>query len=133
MLLVPLCMSLCLCWLCCKLSDNGSSEPVISSLTAFPSWLGDGVTQMPPTDTLPLTILFPSCEASGSIPSSVAGLACLCCFCFLLPIHTMPLLHNPCWHGPNSSIRSVPVSSAWMPLIWACVGLLGFIRCACPC
>src|SRR5205809_5878361 len=99
MLLVPLCMSPSLCWWFCKLSDDGSSEPVISSLIALPSWPGDVVIQMPPMDTLLLTILFPFCEASVCIPSSVVALACLSCFCSLLPIHTMLLSHNACWHG----------------------------------
>ena len=58
--------------------------------------LSDGVTQMPPTDTLPLTILFLCCEASAYTPSSVVVEDFLSCFCFLLPTHTMLLLHGAC-------------------------------------
>src|SRR5260370_42153949 len=117
MLLVPLCMNLCLCWSCCKLCADGLSEPVISSLTALPSWLGDGVTQMPPTDTLPLTILFLCCEASASTPSSVVVQDFLSSSYSLLPTHTMPPLHNPCWHGLGSSTTSILGSFAWTPPI----------------
>src|SRR5437879_5604653 len=119
----------CLCSSSCKLCDGDSSEPVISSLTVLPFWLGDGVTQMPPTDTLPLTILFLCCEASASTPSSVVGQDFLSSSYFLLPTHTMPPLHNPCWHGLNSSITSILGSSAWMPPIGAYASLPGFIAC----
>ena len=47
---------------------SGSSEPVISSLTVLPFWLGDGVTPMPPMGMLLLIILSPFCEASACIP-----------------------------------------------------------------
>src|SRR5260370_3682327 len=127
--LVPLCMSLCSCWSFCKLCADGLSEPVISSLTALPSWLGDDVTQMLPTDTLPLTIPFPCYEASACIRSSVVGQDSLCCFCFLLPTHTMLPLHNACWHGPCTSIRSILGSSVWTQPIGACVSLPGFTAC----
>ena len=83
--------------------------------------LSDGVTQMPPTDTLPLTILFLCCEASAYTPSSVVVQDFLSCFCFLLPTHTMPPLHNACWHGPCASIRSALASSVWTRPIGACV------------
>src|SRR5437660_9234764 len=121
MLLVPLYMSPSLCSSSCKPSDLDSSEPVISLLTVPPSWPGDGVTQMLPTDTLLPIILFPFCGASAYTPSSVVVLVSLSSFCFLLPIHTMPLLHNPCWHGPNSSIRSVLGLFVWTRLIGAYV------------
>ena len=52
------------------------------------------MTLMPPMDTLPLTILFPFCEASGCTRSSVVGQDSPLLLCFLLPTHTMPLLHN---------------------------------------
>src|SRR6266576_3383373 len=51
----------------------------------------------------PLTILFLSCEASAYTSSSVVVQDFLSCFCFLLPTHTMPPLHNPCWHGLGRS------------------------------
>src|SRR2546429_40612 len=91
--------------------------------------LSDGVTQMPPTDTLPLTILFLCCEASAYTPSSVVVEDFLSCFCFLLPTHTMPPLHNPCWHGLSSSTTSILGSFAWTPPIGAYASLLGFIAC----
>ena len=81
----------------------------------------DAVILMLPLGTLPLIIRVPCCWAIGCIPSSVAVLACRSSFCFLLLMLMMPLLHNLCWHGPNSSITSVPGSSAWMPPIGACV------------
>ena len=52
-----LCMSHCLSWSCCKLSEDDSSELVISSLIVLPSWPGDAVIPMLPSGTLPLTIL----------------------------------------------------------------------------
>src|SRR6266516_4653145 len=48
-------------------------------------------------------------------------------FCSLLPTHTMPLLHNKCWHGRCACIRSVPASSAWMRPIGVCASLPGFM------
>src|ERR1700704_747491 len=119
MLLVPLCMSLSLCWSCCKPCADGLSEPAISSLTVLPSWPGDAAILMLPMDTLLLTIPCPVYEPSACIRSSVVGLAYLCCFCFLPPIHTMLPLHNACWHGPCASIRSVLGSSVWMQPIGA--------------
>ncbi len=56
----------------------------------------DAAIPMRPLGTLPLTILVLSCEASVCILSSVVVLACLSSFCFLLPTHTMPLLHKDC-------------------------------------
>ena len=44
----------------------------------------------------PAITLVLSCEAFGCIPSSVAVLASLCFFFFLLLIHMMPLLLNAC-------------------------------------
>src|SRR5579872_4910611 len=129
MLLVPLCMSLCLCWPCCKLCVDGSSEPVISSLTVLPFWHGVVVILMLPTGMLLPITLFPSCEASACTPSSVVGLAYLFCFCFLLPTHTMPPLHNPCWHGLGRSTTSILGSFAWTPPIGAYASSLGFIAC----
>ena len=84
---------------------------------------------MLPSGTLPLTILVLSYEASGCIPSFVAVLAYLSSFCFLLPTHTMPLLHNDCWNGRCAFIRSVLVSSVWTQPIGARVSLPGFMLC----
>ena len=52
-------MSPSLYWLFCKLCADDSSEPVISSLTVLPFWLGDVATLTPPMATLPLTIPCP--------------------------------------------------------------------------
>jgi transposase len=57
MLLERLCMRHCLSWSLCKRCGDGSSVPVISSLTVLPSWPGDGVIPMRPSGMLPLTIL----------------------------------------------------------------------------
>src|SRR5579871_5902071 len=96
--LVPLCMSLCLCWSLRKLYADGLSELVILSLTALPFWLGDVVTLTPPMATLPLTIPCPFCAASVFTRSSVVALVSLSCFSFLLPTDTMLPLHNVYWH-----------------------------------
>src|SRR5438270_368081 len=96
MLPVPLCMSLSLCWSCCKLWADGLSEPVTLSLTALPSWPGDAVILMLPMGTLLLTILVRSCVVSGCTRSSVVVLAYLSCFYCHLPIHTMLPLRNAC-------------------------------------
>src|SRR5258708_7110751 len=74
-----------------------------------------------PSDTLQLTILLLFFEASGCIPSFVVVLAYRSSFCSLPLIHMMLLLHKGCWHGLYTFIRSIPVSSAWMSLIGACV------------
>src|SRR5947207_14306755 len=84
---------------------------------------------MRPTDMLPLTTLFPCCEASACTRSSVVDRDCLSCFCFLLPTHIMPPLHNHCWHGLGRSTTSILGSFAWTPPIGACASLLGFIAC----
>ena len=78
-----LCMSHFLSWSFCKLSEEDSSELVISSLIVLPSWPGDAVIPMRPSGMLPRTILVLSCEAFGCTPSSVAVLACLSSFCSL--------------------------------------------------
>src|SRR5438874_5696097 len=106
-----LCMSHCLSWSLCKLSDDDSSELVILSLTVLPSWPGDVVIPMLPSGTLLLTILVLSYEASGCILSSVAVLACLSSFCSLLLMRMMPRLQNSCWPGRCVFIRSVFVLS----------------------
>jgi hypothetical protein len=80
----------------CKLSEDDSSEPVTSSLIVPPSWLGGVVILMPLMGMLLLTIHVLSYEGFGYIHSSVAALAYLCSFSFLLPTHTMPLLPNVC-------------------------------------
>src|SRR5438128_438534 len=103
-------MSHCLSWSLCKLSDDDSSELVISSLTVLPSWPGDVVIPMLPSGTLLLTILVLSYEACGFILSSVAVLACLSSFCSLLLTRMMPRLQNSCWHGRCVFIRSVLLS-----------------------
>src|SRR2546423_7428006 len=107
-----LCMSHFSSWSFCKLSDDDSSELVISSLIVLPSWPGDAVILMLPSGMLPRTILVLSCEAFGCTPSSVAVLACLSSFCSLLLTLTMHLLQKSCWQGPCASIASVLVSSA---------------------
>src|SRR5437879_1539866 len=118
--LVPLCTSPSSCSPLDKPSSDASLEPVISLLTVPPSWPGDGVTQMPPMDTLLLTIPFLFYEAFACTPSSVVALAYLSCFCSLLPTHTMLLLHNACWHGLCACIRSILGSFVWTQPIGAC-------------
>src|SRR5882762_1024006 len=108
MRLEPLCMSPSLCSLLCTLSNDGSLEPEISSLTVLPSWLGDALIPMLPTGTHLVTILARSCAVSACTRSSVAGLAYLCCFCFLLLIPTMLPLHSACWHGRCTCTSFVP-------------------------
>src|SRR5207248_7538243 len=120
-------MSHFLSWSFCKLSDDDSSELVISSLTVLPSWPGDVVIPMLPSGTLLLTILVLSYEASGCIPSSVAVRAYLSSFCSLLLTHMMLLLHNSCWQGQCTSIRSVRVSSVSTRPTGACISLPGFM------
>src|SRR5207248_3653790 len=120
-------MSHFLSWSFCKLSDDDSSELVISSLTVLPSWPGDVVIPMLPSGTLLLTILVLSYEASGCILSSVAGLACRSSFCSLLLMRMMPRLQNSCWHGRCVFIRSVLVLSVSTQPIGACASLPGFM------
>src|SRR5438105_1775722 len=84
---------------------------------------------MRPLGTLPLIIRVPCCWATGCIPSSVAVLAYLSSFCFLLLMLMMPPLHNLSWHGQRGSTRFVPVSFAWMLPIGACASLPGFMPC----
>src|SRR5258706_6895658 len=84
---------------------------------------------MPPSGTLPLTILVLFCEASECIPSSVVVPACLSSFSSILPTRMMLLLHNGYWHGPCAFTRSILTLSVWMQPIGACVSLPGSMAC----
>src|SRR2546426_9725174 len=106
-----LCMSGCLSCSVYKLSDDDSSELVISALIVLPSWPVDAMIPMLPSGLLPLTILVLCCEAFERTRSSVAVQVCLSSFCSLLLTLMMPLLQKSCWQGRCASIESVPVSS----------------------
>jgi hypothetical protein len=80
----------------------------------------DAAILMQPSGMPPLIILALFCEAFVCILSSVEVQDSLSFSCFLLPIHTMPLLRKDYWQEPCISITSVPVVFAWMQPIGAC-------------
>ncbi len=74
---------------------------------------------MPLTGMLPLSIPFPRCGTFGFTRSSVVAQDYRSSFSILPPanFHDAPL-HNPCWRGPNNSIRSILELSIWTQQAW---------------